>query len=429
MPIKLNVRQPDFNQAFAQFQASRSTESRGVTNTVSDIIERVRKEGDRAVLEYTSQFDHFEANASTLLVSAKEIDDGVKHCPADMTKALKLAAARIRDYSERQMPEDFDYTDSQGVRLGHRWTPIESVGMYVPGGSAAYPSSVLMNAIPARVAGVGRLMMVVPAIAGKLPPAILAAAHIAGVNTIYKIGGAQAIAALAFGTQTIQAVDKIVGPGNAYVSEAKRQVFGTVGIDMIAGPSEILVVADNKNDPKWIAADLLSQAEHDTLAQSILITNDDVFAKDVVREVEEYLRTLPRRNIAAPAWKDHGAIITVDNWQQVCGLINAIAPEHLELAIEQPETLIPHIRNAGAIFLGRHTPEAMGDYIAGPSHVLPTSRTARFSSGLSVYDFLKRTSIVGCSPEALKKLGVHAEVMANSEGLAAHALSIKVRRP
>lgn len=429
MPVRLSSKQPDFEQAFGQLLALRDSDSARVSDVVTDIVARVRREGDAALLAYTTQFDRFEATPENISVTPQEIANALSLCQPELMRSLKIAAQRIRDYSQRQMPVDLDYTDELGVRLGHRWGAIEAVGLYVPGGTASYPSSVLMNAIPAKVAGVERLVMVVPSPEGRLNPALLAAAHVAGIEEIYKIGGAQAVAALAYGTQTIAPVDKIVGPGNAYVAEAKRQVFGKVGIDMIAGPSEILVIADNKNDPAWIAADLLSQAEHDTEAQSVLITDDAAFADAVEGQVLQYLSTLPRAQIASASWEKFGAVIVVQDWDEACALANAIAPEHLELAVEQPEALMANIRHAGAFFLGRHTPEAIGDYVAGPSHVLPTSRTARFSSGLSVFDFLKRSSIMGCDALSLGKLGQYAEVLAVTEGLDAHALSVTVRRP
>jgi histidinol dehydrogenase len=319
------------------------------------------------------------------------------------------------------------YTDSDGVRLGARWTPLAAAGLYVPGGTAAYPSSVLMNAIPARVAGVDRLAMVVPTPDGVLNPLVIAAAHIAGIEAIYRIGGAQAVAALAFGTETIAAVDKIVGPGNAYVAAAKRQVFGTVGIDLIAGPSEILVIADAENDPDWIAADLLSQAEHDTAAQSVLITDDAAFGDAVARSVDKLLETLDRRDVAAQSWRDHGAVIVAESQAQAAALSDRIAPEHLELAVSDPDGLAQSVRHAGAIFLGRHTPEAIGDYVGGPNHVLPTSRSARFSSGLGVLDFMKRTSLIGCDADTITRLGPPAIRLAEAEGLGAHALSVVLR--
>jgi len=428
MTARLYTSQPDFPKALHALLAARESDTARVSDVVADIIAKVKNEKDAALFAYTKQFDAFEASAATIRVSQEEIASALSLCAPELMRSLKVAAKRIRDYSEKQMPADLDYTDDDSIRLGHRWGALDSVGLYVPGGLAAYPSSVLMNAIPAKVAGVKQLVMVVPAPQGKLNPAVLAAAHVAGVDAIFKIGGAQAVAALAYGTQTVPAVDKIVGPGNAYVAEAKRQVFGKVGIDMIAGPSEILVVSDNRSNPKWIAADLLSQAEHDKEAQSILITDDDTFADAVMQEVNDMLSTLPRREIASASWQQFGAIIVVKNFSEAPALIDAIAPEHLELAVEDPETLLPHIRHAGAIFLGRHTPEAVGDYIAGPSHVLPTSRTARFSSGLSVFDFLKRTSIAGCPPKALAKISDYVEVLATTEGLQAHALSVTVRK-
>ena len=429
MPAILNITQGDFVVAFKRFLESREVATDKVGGVVTDIIRQVRAEGDVALLRLTTQFDHYEATVETIKVSPHEIAEALSLCEPELMKSLRVAAHRIEEYSKRQMPADLDYTDDTGVRLGHRWSALQSVGLYVPGGLAAYPSSVLMNAIPAKVAGVERIVMVVPAPNGQLNPALLGAAHVAGIEEIYKIGGAQAIAALAYGTPTIDAVDKIVGPGNAYVAEAKRQVFGKVGIDMIAGPSEILVIADNKNNPVWIAADLLSQAEHDELAQSVLITDDATFAQVVISEVEKILVTLTRQDIARNSWERYGGVVIVDDMEQACAVANTIAPEHLELAVENPEALMPLIAHAGAIFLGRYTPEAIGDYIAGPSHVLPTSRTARFSSGLSVFDFIKRTSIIGCSPEALASLSDYTEVLATTEGLDAHALSVTTRRP
>ena len=429
MATKLHITQSDFVSAFKRFLASREGATDKVATVASNILKQVREDGDKALLKLTQQFDRFDATLENIKVTPHEIANALSLCAPELIKSLRAAAQRIEDYSKRQMPADLDYIDDAGVRLGHRWTPLQSVGLYVPGGLAAYPSSVLMNAIPAKVAGVARLVMVVPAPEGKLNPSLLAAAHVAGIEEIYKIGGAQAVAALAYGTQTIEAVDKIVGPGNAYVAEAKRQVFGKVGIDMIAGPSEILVIADAKNNPAWIAADLLSQAEHDELAQSVLITDNAVFADKVIAEVEKILATLPREKIARASWERYSGVIIVETMEQACAISNNIAPEHLELAVENPDALAPLIAHAGAIFLGRHTPEAIGDYIAGPSHVLPTSRTARFSSGLSVFDFIKRTSIIGCTPESLSKLSDYAEVLATTEGLDAHALSITIRRP
>lgn len=428
MTSKLNASSATFAKDFSRFLATRDEGAGSVASVVSTIIADVRTQGDAALLTYTTKFDRFTATAENIQVSGKEIAEALALCTPELLKSLKLAAERIADYSRKQLPEDLDYVDAQGVRLGHRWGAIDAVGLYVPGGTAFYPSSVLMNAVPAKVAGVKRLVMVVPTPEGALHPSLLAAAHIAGVDEIYKVGGAQAVAALTYGTATIAPVDKIVGPGNAYVAEAKRQVFGKVGIDMIAGPSEILVIADKHNNPEWMAADLLSQAEHDGLAQSILVTDDDAFADAVAAAVEATLKTLPREAIARKSWDMHGGIFVVENWEQAAAISNEIAPEHLELAVENPDALLPLIHHAGAIFLGRHTPEAIGDYLAGPSHVLPTSRTARFSSGLSVFDFLKRTSLIGCTPQALSYLTPFADTLATTEGLAAHALSVTIRR-
>ncbi len=429
MPVRLNTSDASFITQFKNFLNSREVASDLVGPVVTDIIRQVRERGDEALFELTTKFDKFDASAEAIKITPHEIADALSLCEPELIKSLRIAAHRIEDYSKRQMPADLDYTDDTGVRLGHRWSPLQSVGLYVPGGLASYPSSVLMNAIPAKVAGVERLVMVVPSPGGVLNPALLGAAHVAGIEEIYKIGGAQAIAALAYGTATIEPVDKIAGPGNAYVAEAKRQVFGKVGIDMIAGPSEILVIADNKTDPSWLAADLLSQAEHDTLASSVLITNDAAYADKVVAEVEKILSTLDRKDIAQLAWDRYGAVIIVADMEQACAVSNTVAPEHLELAVENPDALLPLIAHAGAIFLGRYTPEAIGDYIGGPSHVLPTSRTARFSSGLSVFDFLKRSSIIGCTAQSLAKLSDYAEVLAVTEGLGAHALSVTIRKP
>lgn len=427
--LRLTTTQSDFEQAFAKLLTSRDEGGQNISAAVTAIIQDVKTKGDNALLAYTKQFDKFDATAENIKVSAQEIANALALVSPELMKSLKLAASRIESYSKKQMPADLQYTDGQGVSLGHRWGAIDAVGLYVPGGLAAYPSSVLMNAVPAKVAGVKRLVIAVPAPEGKLSPAVLAAAHVAGVDEIYKIGGAQAIATLAYGTKTIAPVDKIVGPGNAYVAEAKRQVFGKVGIDMIAGPSEILVIADGKNNPSWIAADLLSQAEHDEAAQSVLITDDTAFADKVAQQVEVTLKTLPRRAIAEKSWQNHGVVIITKNLIEACEIANRMAPEHLEIAADEPQKLAILICHAGAIFLGRHTPEAIGDYIAGPSHVLPTSRTARFSSGLSVFDFLKRTSMIGCSEAALAELSPYTETLAASEGLDAHALSITVRKP
>ena len=429
MPARFHTASADFASQLRTFLQARDAGGKQVSETVAAILADVKSAGDAALLSYTARYDRHETTAENLRVTPQETAQALSLCTPELIRSLKLAGARIRDYSLRQLPQDLDYTDGLGVRLGHRWSPVESVGLYVPGGLASYPSSVLMNAVPALTAGVRRLAMVVPAPEGRLNPALLAAAHVAGVTEIYRIGGAQAVAALAFGTQTIPPVDKIVGPGNAYVAEAKRQVFGRVGIDMIAGPSEILVIADSRNDPAWIAADLLSQSEHDPLAQSVLITDDEGFADRVESEIARILTTLPRRDIAQAAWTRYGAVILVRSWEEACAVSNSFAPEHLELAVADPDALLPRIAHAGAIFLGRHTPEAIGDYIAGPSHVLPTSRTARFSSGLSVFDFLKRSSLIGCSEQALAALAGCTEVLADAEGLQAHGLSVTARRP
>ncbi len=407
--------------------AARRGEEASVGPAVSEIIQAVRTGGNEALLSYTQRFDKVEYTADTMRVSEDEIQQAIAACDPDVLGALELAAERIRAFHEMQVPQDLDYTDEQGVRLGMKWTAISDVGMYVPGGLASYPSSVLMNGIPARVAGAGRLVMTVPTPNGELNPSVLAAARLAGVDEIYKIGGAQAIAALAYGTETIRPVYKIVGPGNAYVAEAKRQVFGQVGIDMIAGPSEILVVADDSNNPSWIAADLLSQAEHDKEAQSVLITDDEGYADRVDEALRDMLATLPRRDIAEASIKRFGLCILVDDLDDAVEVIDEIAPEHLELAIHNPEMLAAQIRNAGAIFMGRYCPEALGDYVAGPSHVLPTCQTARFSSGLSVYDFIKKTSMIGVSAEAFATLGPATRTLAENEGLDAHARSASIR--
>ena len=427
MPIELDSTKQDFAAAFDAFLDSAREAEADVDATVATILNDVKARGDAALLDYTKKFDGMDLNVSRLQLEPHEIADAANTCDGELIKALELAAQRIEDYHRRQLPTDNRYVDAQGVTLGARWMPIESAGLYVPGGTAAYPSSVLMNAIPARVAGVERLAMVVPAPDGEINPLVLAAAKIIGIETVYRIGGAQAIAALAFGTQTVAQVDKIAGPGNAYVAAAKRRVFGTVGIDMIAGPSEILIVADKENDPDWIAIDLLSQAEHDPLARSVLITDDARFATAVMEAVVMQLKTLPRAEIARKSWNDHGAVITVGDLNEAVVLIDAMAPEHVELAVAKPEKLEERVRNAGAIFLGRFTPGAIGDYIAGPNHVLPTSRSARFSSGLSVYDFLTRISLVGCDADSLKAIGPAAVTLAQAEGLDAHAQSVAIR--
>ncbi|MGB0683549.1 MAG: histidinol dehydrogenase [Magnetovibrionaceae bacterium] len=427
MPIRLDATDPDFDVKFQDLLGAKRETEQDLNDTVAAILAEVKSRGDEAVIEYTSRFDQLELTPETLAVTAAEIDEAVAACSAETLKALEVAAERIGDFHAKQMPEGLDYTDEAGVRLGYRWSAVGAAGLYVPGGLAAYPSSVLMNALPAKVAGVERLVMVVPAPKGVLNPLVLAAAKVAGVDEIYKIGGAQAVGALAFGTATVRPVDKIVGPGNAYVAAAKRQVFGTVGIDMIAGPSEILVVADGQNNPAWTAADLLSQAEHDTAAQSILITDDADFADKVEAAVEAHLKVLARAEIAAESWRTYGAVITVPTLDAALPLVDALAPEHLELAVEEPDRFSQGIRNAGAIFMGRHTPEAIGDYVAGPNHVLPTARSARFSSGLGVLDFLKRSSIIQCSPDSLSAIGGAAITLAEAEGLGAHALSVALR--
>jgi histidinol dehydrogenase len=428
MPKRLDITDPDFDSQFQEVLSVQREADIDVNEVVAGILADVRRRGDAAVVDYTNQFDRQNLTAADLLISEKEFTAAYLEVDPDLLDALNLAAERIEAFHERQLPDMEDYTDDDGVRLGYRWTAVHAAGLYVPGGLAAYPSSVLMNAIPARVAGVDRLVMVVPTPDGVINPLVLAAAKIAGVSEVYRIGGAQAIGALAYGTETIKPVDKVVGPGNAYVAAAKRQVFGAVGIDMIAGPSEILVVADGENDPSWIAADLLSQAEHDTAAQSILITDDKAFADQVEKMVESHLKTLDREDIARVSWQNHGVVITVDDlMSQGVPLIDRIAPEHLELAVANPDELSHEVRDAGAIFLGRYTPEAIGDYVAGPNHVLPTSRTARFSSGLGVLDFMKRTTFVGCDADSLNQIGPAAVKLADAEGLQAHGLSVSIR--
>ena len=427
MPARLDAGDPGFEAAFAALLAANRETADDVEATVHGILADVRDRGDAALLAYTRQFDRIDLTAEALKVTHDEIARSARSCAASQIAALKLAAERIRAFHARQMPQGYDADDGAGVRVGWRWTAIAAVGLYVPGGTAAYPSSVLMNALPARVAGVDRLVMTVPAPDGVINPLVLAAADICGVDEILRIGGAQAIAALAFGTASLAPVDKIVGPGNAYVAAAKRQVFGHVGIDTIAGPSEVLIVADRDNDPAWIAVDLLAQAEHDAAAQSILITDDVAFAARVGDAIGAHLESLGRRRIAEASWASHGAIITVRSLNEAVPLIDRIAPEHLQLAIADPDGLARRIRNAGAIFLGRLTPEALGDYVAGPNHVLPTARSARFASGLGVLDFMKRTTIVGCSGEGLAALGPAAVTLAEAEGLDAHARSVALR--
>jgi histidinol dehydrogenase len=427
MAIVLHASDAGFKDAFRALLVAKRESAAEVDDVVAEIIEDVAARGDDAVIEYTRRFDRMQLSADRLRLSAAEIRVGADTAPSETVAALRIAAERIESFHRRQLPVAIDYVDDAGVRLGQRWRAIAAAGLYVPGGTAAYPSSVLMNAIPARVAGVERLVMTVPTPDGVLDPLVLAAARMAGVDEIYRIGGAQAVAALAYGTATIAPVDKIVGPGNAYVAAAKRRVFGRVGIDMIAGPSEILVVADRHNDPAWIAADLLSQAEHDEAAQAILITDDAAFAAAVEHAVARHLQRLPRSDIADASWRRNGAVIIVGGLDEALPLIDRIAPEHLELAIEHPERLAERVRHAGAIFLGRHTPEAIGDYIAGPNHVLPTARSARFASGLGVLDFMKRTTLVGCDPASLAVLGPPAIRLAEAEGLDAHALSLALR--
>ena len=427
MPQRLDASAPGFEAAFAAFLDAKREEESDVDRVVADIVADVRARGDAALLDYTRRFDRLELTPETLRIDPGEIARAAERCAPETIAALRLAAERIETFHRRQLPQDFAYTDGIGVRLGLRWTSLDAVGLYVPGGTAAYPSSVLMNALPARVAGVPRVAMVVPTPDGAINQLVLAAAHLAGVDEIYRVGGAQAVAALAWGTATIPPVDKIVGPGNAYVAAAKRRVFGQVGIDTIAGPSEILVVADGANDPAWIAADLLSQAEHDTAAQSILITDDAAFGERVIAAVEAHLARLPRAAIARASWERHGAVIRVPALDAALPLIDRIAAEHLELAVADPDALAARVRHAGAIFLGRHTPETLGDYLGGPNHVLPTSRAARFASGLGVLDFMKRTTLLGADAAALAALGPAAVALARAEGLDAHALAVTVR--
>jgi|TARA_B110000240_G_scaffold12561_1_gene13117 histidinol dehydrogenase len=427
MPQIININQPDFEVLFQAVLAAKREDSPDVDAVVAEIIADVRMRGDTAVIELTTKFDRLNLTADTLAFSREEILAHCANVPAQERAALELAAERIRAYHARQMPENASWVDASGATLGWRWTPVSAAGLYVPGGLASYPSSVLMNAIPAKVAGVGRLAICVPTPDGLTNPLVLLAAQIAGVDEIYRIGGAQAIAALAYGTETIVPVDKITGPGNAFVAAAKRRVFGKVGIDMIAGPSEILVIADADNDPAWIATDLLSQAEHDESAQSILITDDAAFGDRVISEINLQLKTLTRRDIAAQSWRNFGAVIVVNDMGQATVLSNRLAPEHLELCVVDPDAMAADITHAGAIFLGAWTPEAIGDYVGGPNHVLPTARSARFSSGLSVLDFIKRTTLTKMTPASLAEIGPAAETLANSERLQAHGLSVRAR--
>jgi histidinol dehydrogenase len=427
MPLRLDSTLPDFEARFLDLLGAKREQSQDVNDTVAAIIADVRTRGDAAVVELTNRFDRADVTAETLRFTAAEIADAAATVPADVRAALQTAHDRIRAHHEKQKPEDHVYTDALGVTLGSRWTAVDAVGIYVPGGLASYPSSVLMNAVPARVAGVGRIAMVVPTPDGAVNPAILAAAQIAGITEIYRIGGAQAVAALAYGTTAIARVDKITGPGNAYVAAAKRQVFGQVGIDMIAGPSEVLVIADRSANPAWVAADLIAQAEHGAGAQSILVTSDPALADAMEREVDRQLAILPKGAMAREGWDELGAVITVTSLEEAAELANRIASEHVELALDDPQALLPAIRHAGAIFLGHHTPEAIGDYVGGSNHVLPTARSARFASGLGVLDFMKRTSILGCTPSSLSALADPAVTIAGVEGLDGHGRSISIR--
>jgi len=427
MAIRLDIRSGSFAQNFRAFLDTKREAAADVEDTVRAIVADVAARGDRALKDYTLKFDKLDLDRAGLQVTAAEIAAARKACSGDALDALEFAHRRIEAYHRRQVPQDDRFTDALGVELGSRWTAIEAVGIYVPGGTAAYPSSVLMNAVPAKVAGVPRLAMVVPAPGGELNPLVLAAAELAGIDEIFRVGGAQAVAALAYGTATIAPVAKIIGPGNAYVAAAKRIVFGRVGIDMIAGPSEVLIIADKDGNPDWIAADLLAQAEHDASAQAILITDSEQLAGATERAVLSQLARLPRGKVAGASWRDFGAVILVRNLDEALPLTDAIAPEHLEIAADDAERLAGRIRNAGAIFIGAHTPEAIGDYVAGSNHVLPTARSARFSSGLGVLDFMKRTSILKCGPEQLRALGGAAITLGKVEGLDAHARSVAIR--
>jgi histidinol dehydrogenase len=427
MAQRLDARDPDFPRAFSVLLQQKREISEDVDQAVRAIIDDVVARGDAALIDQTRRFDGLDLTPQTLRVSDREIEGALGRCSREALDALDLARERIEAYHRAQRPEDFTHTDALGVTLGWRWTALESVGLYVPGGTASYPSSVLMNALPARVAGVARIVMTVPTPRGETNPLVLAAARLAGVDEVYRVGGAQAVAALAYGTGTIAPVAKIVGPGNAYVAAAKRRVFGQVGIDMIAGPSEVLILADEGANPEWVAADLLAQAEHDPAAQSILVTDSAALADAVEAAVERQLRLLPREPIARASWTDFGAVILVGSLAEAVPLVDRLAPEHLEIETREPESLAERVRNAGSIFLGSHTPEAIGDYVGGPNHVLPTARSARFSSGLGVLDFMKRTSILKCDPEALRALGPAAIALGRSEGLEAHARSVAIR--
>ena len=426
--MRFELGESGFEEKFTTFLSAKRENDADVNGTVAQIIADVRKNGDTALFDYTKRFDQLELTSQSIRVSEKEIEEAVKSCKKETLDALYLAAERIEAFHEKQIPESRMFNDETGALLGWRWTPVFAAGLYVPGGTAAYPSSVLMNAVPAKVAGVKRIVMAVPAPQGKINPLVLAAADCVGIDEIYRIGGAQAIAALAYGTDSVKPVDIIVGPGNAYVAAAKRQVFGKVGIDMIAGPSEILVVADETAKPEWVATDLLSQAEHDKSAQSILITDSAAFADKVCKEVEKRLETLSRSEIAGESWKNNGAVFIVRNVYEDAGaLVDRIAPEHLELCVENPQELCKRIHHAGSVFLGNFTPEAVGDYIGGPNHVLPTARSARFSSGLGLHSFMKRTTILSCTQKTLDEVGNAAVLLAEAEGLTAHAASIRCR--
>jgi len=426
-PLRLDIREPGFAAAFDVLVNARREADEDVSRDVADIIARVRLDGDPALAEYTSRFDRHDLQATGWLATSAERKAALDGLDPGLRKALDLAADRIWTYHAAQKPADSETIDAAGVRMGARWTPVDAAGLYVPGGRAAYPSSVLMNALPARVAGVDRLVMVTPTPDGVVNPLVLAAAELAGIDEVWRVGGAQAIAALAFGTGRIRPVDVIVGPGNAWVAEAKRQLYGVVGIDMVAGPSEIVVVADSRNDPQWIAADLLSQAEHDPTSQSILFTDDRALAEAVAQAVDRQITELATGATARASWQNNGAIILVGRLDQTAPLIDRLAPEHLELAMDDPDSLFAKVRHAGSVFLGRHTPEAVGDYVGGPNHVLPTGRRARFASGLSVLDFMKRTSFLACTPEAIAAIGPAAVALADAEGLPAHARSVAVR--
>ena len=427
MPLRLDAAAPGFARDFKALVDARRESDAGVATDVAAIIAAVRARGDAAVAELTARFDRIDLAETGFEVSRAEIAVARASVPAEVMAALELAAARITTFHAEQRPRDHDATDSTGIRTGYRWSPVAAAGVYVPGGLASYPSSVLMNAIPAKVAGVGRLVMVTPTPGGRLNPLVLAAAELAGVDRIYRIGGAQAIAALAYGTETIDKVDKITGPGNAWVAEAKRQVFGVVGIDMVAGPSEVVVVSDDRSDPEWVAADLLAQAEHDAVAQSILITDSAAFADAVTAAVARQLLELATQSTARASWEAYGTIIVVPDFETAIPLIDALAAEHLQIMLDDPDALFQRVSHAGSVFLGRHTPEAVGDYVAGPNHVLPTGRRARFSSGLGVTDFMKRTTFLGCGPAGLAAIGPAAVTLATAEGLPAHANSVRLR--